>query len=317
MSREIKLSKESEYYRKLEVENGTHLALYIMCGVTDTLLDPMILPPTFGEYVGDKWKKYLELLNESGKNGGFFDGVTNIRRIFGREMSQQDFAKYVAQEQDRIEKLPGTETQREKWGVGELCKGLSLTSEIYEELDHQFKLWSERYKGQTLTPQLENSIITICKRNMVADFLIKAGNFSDAAKMQKMVDDLMASEQMRKKDEKPIETLKMDALVVALEKDGLMEDGQLLTFDELIPVMRDTYIKSPKYNYSLDVCDQMILDYYNNQRANSDMEMVSVLPQDLKVEDEYGEFAAGPSDDQQKRMKYAGLTPVQFEKEGE
>ena len=160
---------------------------------------------------------------------------------------------------------------------------------------------------------MQESIIKICKWNAIADYLLETGNYADAQKVQAMVQKEMESEQMRKKDEKPVEALRIDALVSALEEAGFMENGLLLTYDELIEAMRDKHAKSRKYDYSLDVADQVILDIYNSMRANADQEMVSSLPHELKTEDIYGEFLPEESEREIAAKKYAGLTKVSFD----
>lgn len=314
---------ETQRFRQLEEKNGTHMALWGMCGMVDLPLEPLIVPYKLREMEGNRWKIYCDALKEkgklekrSGKLRGFADGVTDIREIFGMNIDQKDFAKYVEIEQELQTELEGTEEQRERWGTADLWLDVPMTTEIYDELDRQYENRLASYKGQTITPQMDDTLIKVAKFNTIIDCLMSKGESKTIMDIQKTVDNLLASEQMRKKDEKPVENLKMDTLVVALEKNGLMESGDLLIYDELVKVMRDKFIKNKKYDYSLDSADQMIIDYYNNLRANADMQLVSVLPDDLEVVDEYGEFEEKETEEEKKRKKYAGLTPVQFEKQG-
>lgn len=309
---------QERYYGELERTNGCHLALFLACAAFDVPCVPSVVPIGLVNYEGKKWAHYRSLLAESKEDrqnsrvATFLDGVTDIRAVFGRELTEKDFARYVAAEQKRVSTQVGTPEQRERWGVGELCRGLPLTQELYDELDGQLELWIERYKGQTITPQLENSIITICSDNMVAKHLVKVGNYAAAQKMRKMVDDLMASEQMRKKDEKPIESLRLDAWVTALERAGFMENGKLKTYEEVAKAINENCLCKRKYDYTLDVADQMLADYVNNLRSNADMALLSVFPTDMKPTDDNGEFATEESDDERDRKRYAGVTAVQF-----
>lgn len=314
------LKCQEDRYETVEKNNGAHLAIFITCAAYNIPFIPSMAPIDLADGKESKWEKYIDALKStdklfkgnSDKPRGFADGICDIRRVFGREMTEKDYARCIAVEQQKAQTIQGTEVQRERWGTGELCKNLSLTTEVYNMLDTQYELWMERYKGIN-APQLESNIVTICKRNAVADHLVKIGEYGDAAKIQKMVDDLMASEQMRKKDEQPVEQLQIDAMVSALEKKGMMLNGALLSWDELVNAMRDNFIKSPKYKYTLDVADQMIMDYYNTFRANSDKEMLAVLPTQMKPEDEYGEFSKIETENEKKRKRYAGLTPVKYE----
>lgn len=309
---------QEHYYYELERTNGCHLALFLTCAAFNVPCVPSVVPIDFVNCEENKWARYRALLQDTKNDrrksriATFLDGVTNIREVFGRELSEKDFARYIAAEQKRISAQVGTAEQRERWGVGELCRGLPLTQELYDELDSQLELWIERYKGQTITPQLENSIITICSDNMVAKHLVKVGNYAGAQKMRKMVDDLMASEQMRKKDEKPIESLRLDAWVTALERAGFMENGKLKTYEEVAKAINKECLCKRKYDYTLDVADQMLADYVNNLRSNADMALLSVFPSDMKPTDENGEFATEENDDERERKRYAGVTAVQF-----
>ena len=56
--------------------------------------------------------------------------------------------------------------------------------------------------------------------------------------------------------------------------------------------------------------DQSIMDMMNSMRANADLFMLNELPEELMVEDTYGEFDGIETDDQRKRRKYAGLMPL-------
>lgn len=300
---------------------GAYIGLYATCASLNVPFWPAKLPKVqeFLE-IEDRWVWYNEAIAEEvhGENGlvrGFFDGETNILRLFGKNLSKTDVAKFIEVTQAHEAERPGTRDQRERWGEDELCEKVPMTDKIYNELDRQYENWCGRYRGQSITPQLADSIVKICKWNMVTEHLVRIGEYMSAQKVQKMVDDLMASEQMRKKDEKPIETMRMDALVNALEREGAMENGLFKSFPEVIEAFFTRFFKKKKYNYSIDAADHMIFDYYNNARINADLPPVSELPSDLRLEDELGEFEPEATDEETRRARYAGLTTVVFEDE--
>ena len=206
--------------------------------------------------------------------------------------------------------------QREKWGAG---VDEPYTEEQYEELDRQYENRAASYKGQTITPQMEDTLIKVCKWNMQIETLIKAGKYGDAYKLNDMVDKALASENMRRKDEKPLENFKMDALINAMENNGIMEEGKFLTYEKTVRALRDNFVKSHKYDYSLDVADQVLNDIYNTERKNADEPTAYSLPKDMQPEDIYGEFQAAPTDAEKENMRYANLTKVQYtdEEKGE
>lgn len=314
---------EETIYERLSERIGAYMGLFSACCSLNVPFFAEVLPGV-EEFCAmeDRWVWYNDQIadrihGEDGRILGFFDGETNILRIFGKNLTKADVADYIKYTRQAEADKPGTKEQRERWGTEALAKGLEPTNAIYNELDRQYEIWLGRYRGQTITPQLADSIIKICRWNMVAEYLIREGEYLSAQKVQKMVDDLMASEQMRKKDEKPLEGMRMDALVMAFEKLGAMEQNQFKSFPEIVRIFWERFFKHKKYDYSVDAADHMIFDYYNNLRMNADQPVVSVLPHDLKLEDELGEFAEEVSEDEEKRARFAGLTTVAFDEEEE
>lgn len=302
---------ESNLFTKLEEKNGCHIALFLVCAATDTYFNPFIIPEDFAEYDGNKWLTYCELLEEdkqkakTKKEKTFFDGETDIRRIFGRNLSEEDLGKYIRIETARLERLVGTEEQRERWGVED-----DYTEEDYNALDRMYKNRLDNFRGQTLTDQMEYTLQEAAKWQLMADKLRRGHDIKGATDALKAVDKLLESECLRKKDEKPMEEVRIDALIVALEKMGLMENGQLLTYDETVKVLQDKFIKSKKYDYSLDTADQMILDIFNTMRGNADMSPLLDLPEESLLEDRYGEFEETETEKEKEAKKYIGLTPI-------
>ncbi len=310
-------------FARLEEKNGCHMAIFLACGMFDLPCVPELVPENFCDFEGSRWARYCELLGEwdgmvkaDGSACGFLDGVCDVRRVFGRNVTEKDFGRYIAVEKEHLARLPGTAEQRARWGTDDMWKGLMMTTEVYDALDKQYESRASEFRGQTLSMQQKDAIVKVCKWNMVIDHLYKMGNVDAAQKIQRMVQIELESEQMRKKDEKPTEQLRVDALAVALEDAGLMESGDFLNCDELIEVMRDRFVKSKKYGYSLDAADQMIFDYVNNLRANADLALLSSLPEGLEIQDEYGEFEAEETEEEKRRKQYAGLVKVQFDSEG-
>lgn len=322
------LDCESEAFTELESKNGTSLAFYLSCMRFDVPLYPLLISNGKGELREEideknKWKSYLSLLKKENKLfvnerfATFNDGETKLLRIFGKEFSEKDFARYVRAEMERISALPGTQEQREFWGELPLYQNVPMTTEIYNKLDKRYEARMARMKGVTIDDQLIDTHIKICKILLAQDHVLSLGDVSAFDKLQKSLDSILAAEQLRKKDEKPIEEMRIDSLVVALENAGLMENGELLTYDELVEALRDNLVKSKKYKYSLDVADQVLLDIINSMRANADLMQVIDLPEELELVDEYGEFEKEETEQEKEAKRYLGLTKVSFEKKGE
>lgn len=317
---------ESKAFDELEKENGTSLALYLACARFDLPLYPLLLTDKDGNLkeeianADNKWFAYLDLLEENEKvyvNNrftNFQDGETYLLRIFGREMSEKSFGKFVINERQKLANKEGTEKQREFWGERNLYQNVPMTTAIYNELDKRYDARMARLKGITVDDQLVDTQKKLCKMLLAQDHLLSLGDVAAFDKLQKSIDSIQASEQLRKKDEKPIEEMRVDALVLALEDFGLMENGELLNYDELVEALRDNFISSKKYNYSLDVADQVLLDIINSMRANADVMQLIDLPEEYKAVDEYGEFEPEETEQEKDAKRYLGLTKIHNDK---
>lgn len=318
---------ESQTFEELEKQNGTCLAMYLSCARFDLPLYPMLLTDERGklkkeiETADNKWFAYLELLEESGKMeindrmATFQDGETYLLRIFGREMSEKTFGSFVINERKSLASKEGTQIQRETWGERPLYQNVPMTTEIYNELDKRYEARMARLKGISIDEQLVDTQRKLCKMLLAQDHLLSLGDVAAFEKLQKAIDSIQAAEQLRKKDEKPIEEMRLDSLVLALENAGLMEGGELLTFDELIDVLMERFPKSKKYNYSIDVAQQVLLDIINSMRANADLMQLVDMPEEYRLVDEHGEFEPEETEQEKEAKRYLGLTKVQFEKE--
>lgn len=309
------LDCENKRFKQLEEANGTSIALFLMCGMVNLPLEPMILPYNFAEKEGNKWEVYCNLLKEKGKlekNGklrGFTNGVCDIREIFGSKMSYTDFSAYVEAQQELITEQEGTEEQREQWGTRPLWQNLDLTTDLYNELDRRFEAKISRYKGINIDEVLSDTLKKLCRLELVQEYLISIGDVTSFDKIQKSIDSIQAAEQLRKKDEKPIENFKIDAQIKALEDAGLVEEGKFFDFDTTRKKLLNL-TKSTKYNYPLDMVDQMIFGIKNNMMANANALMSTELSPDLVFEDTNNEFEKEENKDYLEKSKFVGSVKV-------
>ena len=307
---------ESDFFNRLAKTEGRFIALFHTCAALDIPVKPIVLDGIDFESVDEPFMTYINALSESGqdiKRGkvlGFADGVTSLSNLFGNDLSHKDFAERIRREKEKIAKQVGTEEQREKFGVLPIYKGLAMSNELYDELDRLYSIRESAYKGQDLTSQQMATLIKVAKNDAIYDHLMRTGLAKLATDIQKSTSQLLADENMRPKDKKPVEELRLDALVLALEEAGLMENGDLLSYDELIEVMRDNFVKSKKYNQSLDVADQMILDVINSMRANADLPPIQDLPEEFAPVDEYGEFEPEETEREKENKRFLGITKV-------
>lgn len=315
------ISCENDFYQRLANAEGDYIALFHACAALDVRMYPLALEgmqDTFNSD-GQGWITYINALTELkadtkiGKILGFADGETYLKAIFGRDMTEKDFGKYLENEKKKIAKQIGTEEQRERWGTQPLYKGIAWTKELYDELDRLYEIRANSYKGQTITPQMDDTLIKVAKSNVIYDHLMRNGLVKMALDVQKNIDLLLASEQMRKKDEKPIANFTPDAWVDAFEKAGLMQDGQFLPLSEIEDAMIKI-MRGKGYEQTLDAAHQLELNIINNARKNADQQTIFELPEDMRITDELGEFATAESDEEREAKSYAQLTTVRFEK---
>lgn len=324
------VSCESAMFDDLAKIEGRYIALFHICAILDIPIKPIVLEDVDFDKIEQPFITYINLLQEKklntkkGKLLGFKDGITDLRGLFGKSLSHSDFVacienekKKIAEEEKKKQNQGGTDEQREMWGTGILYKPqdaripmLMMTTEVYDDLDRVYDNRTSSFKGQDLTPQQQSVIIRICKKEIIADHLTRYGATKQAAEIEKSISSLLGDENMRPKDKKPVEELRLDALVLALEEAGLMENGDLLTYDELIKVLQDEFVKSKKYNYSLDVADQVILDIINSMRYNADLPYIQDLPKEFAPVDEYGEFEPEETEREKENKRFLGITKV-------
>ncbi len=307
---------ENDIYNHFAKTQGKYHALLTACAAFNVPLKPLLLDGVNLDEEKDGWITYINLLSESGqdtKKGkvlGFVNGATTLWGLFGTDLSAKDFKGRIEAEKKKVKQQVGTEEQREKWGELPIYKGLPMSNELYHELDRLYTIRESAYKGQDLTSQQVATLIKVAKNDAIYDHLMRTGLAKLATDIQKSTSQLLADENMRPKDKKPTEELRIDALVTALEDAGLMENGDLLTYDELIEVMRDKFIKSPKYDYSLDVADQMMLDIINSMRQNADLPPIQELSEEFAPVDEYGEFTPEETEQEKENKRFLGITKV-------
>lgn len=315
---------ENRIYNHFAQSQGKYHALLTACGAFNAPLKPLLLEGVNLDEEPDGWLTYINLLADSGqdrKNGkvlGFADGATTLWSLFGNKLGEPNFEKRIALEKEKIKKQVGTDEQRERWGTEPLyisqnpkIPKLVMTTAVYNELDRIYANRAEALKGTTITPQIDFTLQEVAKNTVIYSHQRRHGE-RDKDKTWKDIDSMLASEQLRKKDEKPIANFAPDAWITAFEKAGLMEDGQFLT----LPEIEDTMIKIMRgkgYDQTLDAAHQLELNIVNNARKNADQQTVFELPEDMRITDELGEFADEESAEEKEAKEYGHLTTVRFE----
>lgn len=286
MEREkIPPAEQQRRYNELEQETSTDLAYFYCCIAFDVPFAPEAVPKDEGM---DKWVQYLKnlariprYLDRNGKYLGFLAGKTNILDIFGDTLD-------VGRFRDALEDgKPGTPEQRELWGIGP--KKHPYTDEDYDELDRTYKiLASDLEKSGGVSAKQEWVLRRCATRNLEMKRCEDIGAWEKVTKIQASIQKDLESEQLRKKDAKPVEDFRLDSLADALEKAGLMRDGKWCSPDEAFEIF---FGRPPAYPYTRDAADQMILINENRMRNNDGLPELGILPDEMRLVDDLGEFA--------------------------
>lgn len=309
-----------DFFSRTAEKEGPHFALFYTCVSANVPFVIADLPEkiTTGE---GTWEAYIRKLTEEGddkigaRDAEWLDGVTDIRKVFGRTLSQKDFGEAIKAEKARLSKLVGTKTQRERWGT--MGGGDPLTEQDYERMDGLLDAYASDYRGGGgLTQRRTQALIRYVKEVFLGEKASGKGESKAAMDHYKAADMILAAEAMRAKDEKPLEGFRFDACIAALEKAGLMEEGHFLNYEDTCRAIWNVVHPegNPRYGFSLDVADQILLNWENNMRKNSAQAEVFELPADMKTYDDYGEFESEETEEEKALKKQMDLSKVRFSK---
>ena len=310
----------NDFYLRVAEKEGPHMALFYTCVAANVPFIIADLPPTKTP-PDDMWSEYVKKLIAEGddkkgaRDAEWLDGITDIKWAFGKELDNKDFSKAIAAEKERLDKMPGTKQQRRRWGTR--GNGAFFTPADYDRMDELFDAYASDYKGSGLSQRQEQALFRYVKDMHLADKANAEGDYKAAQALIKNADIIMAGEAMRARDEKPMEGFRFDNCIVALEKAGLMESGHFLSYEDTCRAIWNLVHPegNPRYGYSLDVADQILLNWENNMRKNSGRPEVYELPASMKTHDDYGEFLPEETDEERALKKQMDLMPVRFAKE--
>lgn len=311
--------EQQERYDELAEATSESLAYFYCCIAFDRPFE-LNAVPTDGSK--KRWLAYLDNLrakeldvDENGTERGFLDGMTQITQIFGKTLTDGEFCKTIGIERSAKGKQEGTALQRKTWGFGDEIR--PYTGKDYKRLDELFATYSSRLEKAGGYDTQQEYTLRLCARMSLEmeKALSKGGkeNIAQAKTLSDMIQAQLSSENLRKKDEKPVEELRIDSIVDALEKGGLMKKGKLLSLPELQKALLERLgalggKPSHKYPYSLDAADQMILAIKRTMAANDGLPEPSELPDNMCLDENVAcEFADEPNQDELANYEEMGL----------
>ena len=304
------LTAQQERYDAIARATSDSLALFYCCIEFDRPFDMLAVPKE--PDVGEKWIAYLDNLRlkkldtRRGEPLGFLDGLTDITKIFGEGLSAGEFTKAVGNEKSARNRKVGTAQQRKNWGENSAKN--PYTSEDYDELDRIYEALSSDLMAAGGVSVKQEFILRDCaKMTLDRDKMRAIGQYDKAAKLNKMVQDNLSSEGLRKRDAKPIDDLRIDGIVDRLEKAGLLKNGKQCSPDEMFEIL---FHRRPKYSYTKDAAEQILLYMANTTRVNDGLSELPTLPPDMRLRDDLDEFAEEPDEQEKETYKELGIVKM-------
>lgn len=285
MIRLAELGDRRKQQRRMDILSntlGAGTALFVLCAALDV--------PYAAEYATDDWDEYLSALEQDGEwdGKGFLDGETDISIVRKDGMTER-------------------ERWETTWGAGSEKRPYS--DEDYRRLDELFRAYSYRLqRSGGMDAQQEDTLRVCCRMRLEADKAIALGTkdgIDIAAKLNKMIQDNLSAENLRKKDEKPIDDIRIDGIADALQKKYGISAS--MSRDEVVEICCK-WLMEHKYPYTLDAANQMLLAIINTTRRNNDEAELEELPDKYRIKDVYREFAQSPNETEQEVYRYLGLT---------
>ena len=304
------LTAQQERYDAIARATSDSLALFYCCIEFDRPFDMLAVPKE--PDVGEKWIAYLDNLRlkkldtRRGEPLGFLDGLTDITKIFGEGLTAGEFTKAVGNEKSARNRKVGTAQQRKNWGENSAKN--PYTTEDYDELDRIYEaLASDLMAAGGVSVKQEFILRDCAKMTLDRDKMRAIGQYDKAAKLNKMVQDNLSSEGLRKRDAKPIDDLRIDGIVDRLEKAGLLKNGKQCSPDEMFEIL---FHRRPKYSYTKDAAEQILLYMANTTRVNDGLSELPTLPPDMRLRDDLVEFAEEPDEQEKETYKELGIVKM-------
>lgn len=260
---------------------GGDIALYCMCAVYNLPVDPSASVPT--------WSAYIDVLRRKPGIEGFADGETDVEVVIANGASEMD--RWQAE-----------------WGEGDPDN--PYTAKDYKNLDSIFRTYSARLDAAGgMDAQQEDTLRHCSRMALLRDKSIASGDKESidiAAKLDKMIQDNLSAENLRKKDAKPIETARVDGIIDALTKKYGV--GVEMTKDQFLERVFFPWCKNKRYPETVDAAEHAMMAIINTMRENSDMPELPELPKAARFTAYSDEFAPVPNELEEEAYDYLGLT---------
>ena len=309
--------EQQTQFDRIEKAVGTEtLALFCCCAVFDVPYVEAEIPKSGGGEA--KWIAYKKNLRFKKKaDKGFRSGVTDVLKLYGEDVDAEDVTKLVRQERKKNPAAAdtGTPEQVKAWGKG--SDEAPFTKDDYDRLDDIFKTMSDRLVSSGgMDVQQEDTLRQTSIMRLMRDRFVLSGDkesIAKAAQLDRMIKENLSAEQLRKADAKPVEDVRIDSIVDALEKWGAVENGKILSFQELSELLLKQLGRlggkpAHRYSQTLDAADYELWFIRNCMAANEDLPAWPEIPDNMRFPEEVAnEFTPEPSDDEKRAYEGIGI----------
>lgn len=307
---EILEQQNTQFYRIKETLGTDTLAFFCCCVMFDRPFITECLPGNGGD-----WPGYIRKLKFRKKDDlSFRGGVTDVLNLYGDDVDAVEMVQYERSRNPEVSDV-GTPKQVKNWGSG--SDEAPFTKDDYDRLDDIFKTMSDRLvSAGGMDVQQEDTLRQTSIMRLMRDKFILAGDKESIAKakqLDSMIKENLSAEQLRKADARPVEDVRIDSIVDALEKWGAVEDGKILSFPELTEFLLKQLGRlggkpAHKYTQTLDAADYELWFIQNCMAQNEDLPKWAELPDNMRFPEEVAhEFADAPSDDEKRAYEGIGL----------
>ena len=238
---------------------GPDAATYCICAAADVPYNPKIQ--------AKNWAAYIQKLKNKA-TVGFLKGETDPQSVFQRGMGEM-------------------ERWKAEWGVGDPEHPYEPTD--YRRLDEILRTLSARNAGG-MDAQQEFTLRYCAQLALLREKSFVKGDPDSVKKtkdLDKMINDNLAAENLRKKYEGPETTARIDGIVDAVLKHRKKTDPSAtkeqivgLTCEQATEICAKWLI-SHGYSVTMDAANHALLTMLNASRVNSDLPTMPVLPKEF------------------------------------
>lgn len=238
---------------------GANLANYVMCAFLDLPYNPKLPAKSWEDYYTK-----IRIKTDLGFSGGVTDIMTSLRKG-----------------------LSDRERWEAEWGTG--SEENRYSDADYRRLDEIYKTLSARNAGG-IDAQQEYTLRNCAQMSLLREKCLWKGDkesIDKAKNLDKMIQDNLAAENLRKKDAGPQQAARLDGIVETLKKKYGF--GVELTREQATEACA-RWLVSHHYNCTKDAAEHAMLSIMNAMRTNSDLPLLQELPAEAALDGFEAEF---------------------------